>query len=313
MTFIWTPYSPCERSKIEDFLKVNCGSFFHEPSFFDYHDKNKFKFLNFVCRKNQKIVGWLPGHKKGHKYISPSGGSYGGPFLSKSVSLEANLEIINSLKICLKKHNINEANITTAPAVYFGDISFLLTALGFKIKHKIACHILHLAAGKWPLLLSKSKRYDYRKASSSGLKATEVGIEHYKLFHKMLRQQSLQFNTLPTHSEDELLLLKKLMPSHLRLFSTMDKDKVIGGVLVFVINPQIAYTFYIVSSASTDQTGAALVALIHCIEKLQKEGFHWLDLGPSTFKNFEVNKGVSRFKQLLGSKLFARDTWACNL
>tara|TARA_B100001093_G_scaffold520115_1_gene612825 strand:+ start:18152 stop:19093 length:942 start_codon:yes stop_codon:yes gene_type:complete len=313
MSFSWSVYSQCERSKIEEFIKVNEGSFFHEPSFYDYHDKKKFVFLNFICRTNRKIVAWLPGYKKGKKYVSPAGASYGGPFFSTSIGLEQNLEIINSLRDYLLKKDFDEVSFTTAPSIYFGDYSFSLSALGFKLSDRIGCHALQLAGKEWPSSMNKSKRYLYRKAMNSNLILSELGSEYYTMFHKMLTDHCRQLKTNPTHNKNELLMLKKILPNRVRLFAAMEKNEIKAAVLILVISPRVAYSFYIVSGISGNNSGATLVAIMHAIDVLKGEGFHWLDLGPSTFKNFSVNKGVSRFKQLLGSKLYTRDSWTCKL
>jgi len=311
MNFAWELYEINDKNIVEDFIQINGGSFFHEPSFFDYHENNSFDSFDLICRKDNRIVAWLPGYKSKKIYISPRGASYGGLFFSRSNSLEHNLIIIESLKEYFKSKGFDKIFITTPPSIYFGDTNFALSANGFITTQRIACHILQLTGEKWPNSMSKSKRYDYRKALRHGLNPTELSGEHYSNFHKLLVKNCLRFNTIPTHSEVELLLLKKILPSRIRLFAAMDRNKMSSGILVFMINPKVAYTFYIVSSESDDKSGATLVALVHCIETLQKEGIHWLDLGPGTFKDFVVNKGVSKFKQLMGSKLFTRDTWSC--
>ena len=157
--------------------------------------------------------------------------------------------------------------------------------------------------------MNKSKRYDHRKALETGLTPAELDESHLHAFHQLLVEQTRRQETEATHDAEELSTLHGLLPGRLRLFAAMQAGKIAAATLVLVIHAEVAYSFYIVSAETDSNSGAALVALVHAATTLRKEGFHWLDLGPSTFDDFAVNTGLAQFKQATGGSLHTRDEW----
>ena len=308
MSFGWSIYETKDKSNLQDFVRSTSGSFFHEPSFFEYHRTDRFNFLHFICRKKNKIVAWLPGHQNNNCFISPAGASYGGPLFSESINLADRISIIKTF-ITKFRSKFVSINFITPPSFYFGDTSYILSASRFKQSDRLACHALHLAGSDWPEALSKSKRYDYRKAIKANIDISELCFNNLSDFYSLLEQQSKRKQTKPTHNEKELCELVRLLPGRLRLFGAKSSNQLISAVLVIIISSKIAYTFYIVSRDFETNPGATLVTITHIAKTLKNEGLHWLDLGPSTDSRFRVNTGLEMFKNSLGSILFTRDEW----
>lgn len=313
MSCAWSAYSPNERKEVEQFLRCNTGSFFHEPAFFDYHPADRFQFQHLLCRAGGKLVAWLPGHRQGAAFHSPAGASYGGPIWRNASRLEDRIRAMRALQEELRAREFTEISVKTPPAPYFGDAGFPLSATGFQLSARWACHVLHLAGEEWPQATNKTKRYDHRKALEAGLTPAELDEKHLPVFHQLLVEQTRRQKTEPTHDAEELSALHGLLPGRLRLFAAMQEGKIAAATLVLVIHPKVAYTFYIVSGEADPDSGAALVALVHAAGTLRKEGFHWLDLGPSTFDDYAVNAGLAQFKQAVGGALYTRDEWRFSL
>ena len=309
MSFYWSEYQSNENMLLDQFVRNNGGSFFHQPIFFNYHPNGRFDFFHLVCRQNEKIVAWLPGHKIDNTFFSPPGATYGGPLWMKSLPIEKRIECTNHLKLKLNKLYFERIRFQIPPAFYFGDTSYILSASHFKLSDRLACHALHLAGSDWPEALSKSKRYDYRKAIKANIHISELSFSNLSDFYSLLEQQSKRKQTKPTHNQKEISDLVRLLPGRLRLFGAKSSNQLIAAVLVIIISSKIAYTFYIVSRDFEINPGATLVTITHIAKTLKNEGFHWLDLGPSTESRFRVNTGLAMFKDSLGSILFTRDEW----
>ena len=131
MTFEWSIYSSSDSDEVSQFTHCNSGSFFHEPAFFDYHEFNRFKFKHLLCRKDGKLVAWLPGHQDDCDYYSPAGASYGGPLWRKSLSINECIKSISCLKDKLQCLSFKNISLQTPPPFYFGDNGFALSASGF--------------------------------------------------------------------------------------------------------------------------------------------------------------------------------------
>ena len=150
MKSTWHCHALSERNEIEQFLRHGTGSFFHEPAFLDYHPPEKFNFKNLVCRRDGKLIAWLPGHQEGKTYHSPAGASYGGPLWNKSSSLPERQNDVVALKDFLLEQGIREINLRLPPSFYFGDLGFILSGAGFSLSKRWGCQSLQLAGNEWP-------------------------------------------------------------------------------------------------------------------------------------------------------------------
>ena len=312
MNFFWSSYDKKDKSNLQDFLRSTSGSFFHEPSFFEYHPSERFNFLHFICRKKNKIVAWLPGHQNDNSFNSPAGASYGGPLFSESINLADRISILNTFIRNFSSKFVS-INFITPPLIYYGDTGFLLSAIGFKYTDRLCCHALHLAGNKWPEVMSKSKRYDYRKANDKGLLFEELKSEKYSIFFKLLEDQNHKHNSNTTHTLQEILKLKLLLPERIKIFATSSNNEIQAAILVISINKKIAYAFYIVNGNRSEKINAVTHVIVNTAELLQKKNFEWFDLGPSSFNNFVLNDGIADFKKSLGGILFTRDSWTYSI
>ncbi|MBE0641582.1 MAG: GNAT family N-acetyltransferase, partial [Bacteroidales bacterium] len=68
--------------------------------------------------------------------------------------------------------------------------------------------------------------------------------ERYDEFHPILVDNKARHDVKPTHSYEDLIKLKELMPDYLKLFMVYYKDKPIGGSLMFFPNKAVALCFY---------------------------------------------------------------------
>jgi hypothetical protein len=96
-----------------------------------------------------------------------------------------------------------------------------------------------------------------------------------------------------------------------RIHLAMQDGVPIAGLLVFRLTPYVANAFYICrSSQQSGQHGAAFI-IADTMERLAREGFRYLDLGPSA-SDLNFNKGVAFFKEGLGAFGQCRDRWRWN-
>ena len=72
-----------------------------------------------------------------------------------------------------------------------------------------------------------------------------VGASQLPEFYKMLEKNRTKYDVRPTHTLLELKRIFQLVPKQVRLFLCEFLGELIGGCLVFELNAQVAYTFYI--------------------------------------------------------------------
>lgn len=116
----------------------------------------------------------------------------------------------------------------------------------------------------------------------------------------------------PTHSLDELLLLKRLFPAKIRLWGAFLGDKLIAGVCNFTVNPRVVLAFYISHDEKYQEFRAVNLLFREIMKRAAAEGFTWLDFGIFTV-NMEPNWGLARFKENFGARGIFRDTFVKDL
>jgi hypothetical protein len=100
-----------------------------------------------------------------------------------------------------------------------------------------------------------------------------------------------------------------LVPDRMRLFLFDLAGAATAGALVFELNPRVAYLFYLCHDARFENLRATSLAVVHVMEHYAARGFRYLDLGPSTFDDLELNRGLAEFKEEMGAVGFCRDTY----
>jgi lipid II:glycine glycyltransferase (peptidoglycan interpeptide bridge formation enzyme) len=122
----------------------------------------------------------------------------------------------------------------------------------------------------------------------------------------------MRHNVSPTHTLSELLKLKTLFPDKIILFGAYRKEKLLGGMIIFVTNPKVILAFYISHDNSFQSYRPVNLLFYEVIKWGRNRGFKFLDLGTFTL-NMEPNWGLGRFKENFNARGFLRDTYQTEL
>ena len=299
----------------------NTGTLFHDLDFLAYHDPQRFAVEHLMIYKVHKLVSVLPAavvaEKDGTKYLkSPYGASIGGPVFPLDVDAESALDMVRCVQDYAREQAYGGIEFRIGPSVYNRVpnqlLNFCLRAAGFNLTKSMLLHVapLHKGSPDFPYdMYSKSKRYDIKNCLKKGLKPAEAGIQRLDEFYGLLLATQERHCSKPTHQIHELRDLMSRLPERVRLFLCDYEGNAIAGILVFMLNRQAAYTFYICSSYEHRKLCGAAVLSSYIIEALAREGLRFLDFGPSSFDDFSLNTEVAFFKEGLGGQGFCRETW----
>ena len=241
-------YSDEWKDRWDEFvLKSNNGTMFHMQKFFDYHKPGKFTFNHLMFIENGEIAALLPGSLKNGVFESPIGASYGS-IVIPDIKFSKTLEIVETLVEYGKKNGIKEFILTAAPQVYEKiqnqSLDFAMLWCGFRFQlHYISSAI---KLDKDSDILQRCSPTIRRNVRGS-LKNPDVRVEineRYDEFYPILLENKGRHDVKPTHSYEDLQVLKNLMPDYLKLFMVYYKDKPIGGSLMFFPNEAVALCFY---------------------------------------------------------------------
>ncbi|MCP5063879.1 MAG: GNAT family N-acetyltransferase [Ignavibacteriae bacterium] len=297
------------------------GTMFHLQKFFDYHEPGKFHFNHLIFIEKNNIVAVLPGSIiEGELYESPIGASYGSIVIG-DITFKKTMEIVSTLLDYAKKENIKEILLTSAPMIYEiypnHNLDFALLWQGFSYQlHYISSAI---KLDKELDIISRFKptiRRNIRKSFKTEGIRVEVN-KRYDEFYPILISNKEMHNVKPTHSYEDLLKLKELMPDKLKLFMVYYKDKPIAGSLMFYANSNVAICFYNMLLYDYAQYKPIQRVMYEVVKDATERGYNYVDIGVSqdTSADNPMTPSMSLidFKEKFDAKSIMRNTFQIKL
>ena len=297
-------------------LTANNGTMFHLQQFLNYHSQGKFSFHHLIFLHKGKIIAVLPGELKNGIFESPIGASYGS-IVTRDLKFKTAMEIVSTLLDYGQSQAIKKFLLTAAPLIYEKNpnqnLDFAMLWQGFEYDlHYISSAIKLDQTRKVIPRFQATVRRNIRKT----LKDPNIRVEindRYDQFYPILVKNKSRHHVKPTHTSDELLRLKKLLPENLRLFMVYYKEIPIGGSLLFLVNEYVALCFYnmlLYEYAHLKPIQRIMYEVVtYCTEK----GYRYLDIGVSQDTKAEnpmtPSLNLIDFKEKFDAKTIIRNTF----
>jgi len=281
-------YQHEDRQVWESFLRqCNNSTMFHRQQFLDYHTPGKFAFHHLMFRANGRLIAVLPGGffpDRPQQFWSPVGASYGG-FVSPDLPFEDCLRIVDAFLDYGRTQGWSEAFIIPPPIIYASELNqhfeyaMLYRRFGFEL-HYIS-HAIPLTRGEHFLeRFDKTARKSIRKILREGILKVEES-EDYQTFYDILLENKARHGARPTHTLDDLLRLRHLVPEHLRLLLVYAYDTPIAGSLLFLTNERVVLCFYNMLRYEYEHYRPIYLLMYEIVRRAYEEGYRWVDIGVS--------------------------------
>jgi hypothetical protein len=314
-------YTEDWKKKWDNFvLESNNGTVFHMQRFFDYHSKGKFTFNHLIFSDKGNIVGLLPGSRIGNLYESPIGSSYGS-IVTKDIKFSYAIEMISALLDYGKDKGIKEFLLTSAPRVYEKhpneNLDFAMLWMGFSYD----LHYISSAIKLFPDedILSRFQPTVRRNIRKS-LKSSDLRIEindRYDEFYPILLDNKARHDVKPTHSLEDLLKLKQLLPENIILFMVYYKDKPVAGSNVFICNDQVVLCFYNMLRYEYENLKPIHRVMYEVVNWATGKGYDYVDIGVSqdikADNPMTPSMSLIDFKEKFDAKTVMRNTLKISL
>ncbi len=304
------------KEKWDEFVeRSNNGTMFHLQKFFDYHEPNKFKFDHLIFLEKDKIAAVLPGAIIGDKFESPIGASYGS-IVTEDIKFNKAMEIVSTLLEYGKNNGIKEFELTAPPVVYENlpnqNLDFALLWQGFKYElHYISSAIKLDKDQEIIPRFQSTVRRNIRKTFRNPDIRVEIN-ERYDQFYPILLDNKSRHNIKPTHSYEDLLKLKELLPDKLKLFMVYYKDIPIGGSLMFFVNRTCALCFYNMLLYDYDEYKPIQRVMYEVVKYSTDNGYSYVDIGVSQDTSADnpmtPSMDLINFKEKFDAKTVMRNT-----
>ena len=302
-------------------LNSSNGTMFHMQKFFDYHEPGKFNFNHLIFLEKDKIVAVLPGSLIDNcLYESPIGASYGSIVIG-DITFKKTMEIVSTFLDYAKKENYKEILLTSAPMIYETypnhNLDFTLLWQGFSYQLHYISSAIKLEPDKDIIQRFRPTiRRNIRKTFKTPELRVEVN-ERYDEFYPILLNNKARHNVKPTHSYEDLLKLKELMPDRLKLFMVYYKDKPIAGSLMFYANKNVAICFYNMLLYEYAKYKPIQRVMYEVVKDATERGYNYVDIGVSQDTSAEnpmtPSMSLIDFKEKFDAKSIMRNTFQIKL
>jgi hypothetical protein len=310
-------FTDADKNNWDDFVwQSNNGTLFHTRRFLSYHPPQKFEDASLEFFKEDRLLALFPAtiRLENEKKILSShrGASYGGFVTQSPLSIRDAFRLVESLVEEAQARGFRGIDLTPPPAVYLtrpnNYIDFALFKNGFTYQKREISSVVPLDFSVDEILnvFSPASRRAVRRAKKLGVKVIECN--EYDRFYQLLKKNlKMRHHVTPTHTVEELLLLKDLFPERIKLFGAYAENILVAGVVLFECNNNVVLAFYI-SHDEEFQHFRGVNLLFHEIIKWSlQQGFRFLDFGIFTV-NMEPNWGLGHFKESFGAQGIFRDT-----
>ena len=301
----------------DDFVwSTNNGTIFHTRKFFSYHPKDRFVDHSCVIYRDNKKVALFPAvevQQDGKRILfSHRGASYGGIVYKNPLGIRDAFDYVEALIDYASQQKIDAIDITPPPRCYVHAptdyIEFALLQNGFGYRKREISSIIPLIFPPEEILntFRESSRRAVRKAIKEKVIVRES--DDYERFYQILeRNLRLRHNVRPTHTLDELFVLKNLFPERIKLFAAYVQDIMVAGVVMFICNPRVVLAFYISHDDDYQQYRGVNMLFYEIIRWALAEKYDFLDFGIFTV-NEDPNWGLGKFKESFGAQGIFRDS-----
>jgi hypothetical protein len=309
-------YSAEWKEKWDKFvLNSSNGTMFHLQKFFDYHNEGKSKFHHLIFLDKGNIAAVLPAGIKNGMLESPIGASYGS-IVTKDLKFDTAMEIVTALQEYCRGKSINEIMLTSAPMIYEKypnqNLDFALLWQGFNY----SLHYISSAIKLEPELdiisrFQPTVRRNIRKTIKDPDMRVEIN-DRYDEFYPILVENKARHNVKPTHSYEDMLKLKELLPDNLILFMVYYKDVPIAGSSLFIANPQVTLCFYNMLKYEYEHHKPIHRVMYEVVKWSTENGYKYVDIGVSQDTKAEnpmtPSMSLIEFKEKFDAKTIMRNT-----
>lgn len=280
-------YKEENRQEWENFVdNSNNGTMFHKIQFLDYHYQGKFDFKHYIFRRNGKIIAVLPGGIKdnGKTYWSPIGASYGS-FVTDDIHYSDSLDIVDAFLKYAKENGYEDVYLIPPPFIYNKnynqhlEYSMLYRKFDFEL-HYIS-HAIDLKHGDDFLkYFDKTSRKTLHKILREK-KLSIVESDDYETFYKILIENKSRHNVKPTHSLEDMIKIRELMPENVKLFMVYYNDIPIAGSWLFLCNSNVVLCFYNMLLYEYEELKPIYLIMYETVRWSIANNYKWVDIGVS--------------------------------
>ncbi len=282
------------------------GTFLFLRDYMDYHE-DRFDDYSLIIRSDGgDVVALLPAHAEGSRLVSHGGLTYGGYVVNAAMKTPTMLEVFEATAAHLRERSFTHWVYKTIPHIYHchpaEEDRYALFLCRACLTRR---DVLTVVDSRARPAIQQRRLRAIQKAQKNHLTTGEDG--DYETFWQILEANlQTRFNAKPVHSLSEIRLLQARFPQNIRLFTSRQGDKLLGGVVIYE-STRVAHVQYIASTEEGRMQGA-LDLLFHYLLTEPFGQKPYFDFGISNVDSSRrLNRGLIDQKEGFGARAVAHD------
>ena len=245
----------------------------------DYH-ADRFTDHSLMVYRRNKLYALLPGNRTGDTFYSHQGLTYGGLIMSDKTVAADVVQIFRLLNDLLRQEGIRKVIYKAIPWIYHRqpsdeDLYAVVEVCGATVSRGLSSAVSCDHLNKWYRIRESGAKY----ARKMGLTIQET--DDYKPFWQVLSNNLRErYGLLPVHTVEEIELLHRCMPDHIRLIVVKEGSETVGGTVLYV-SDRVVHSQYIAASPRGKQIHA-LDLLFDVVIRQALASHAYFDFGIST-------------------------------
>ena len=286
----------------------NNGTIFHLRDFLSYHRERNFNDCSFMFYHKENIEAVFSGAIINNCLYSHPGASFGG-FVYNELTFPYANQIVDTLVSEAKKLKLTEIIIIPPPFIYYKKynetMEYCLYSKGFNNIEYYISSFVNLENDLMAQMHDRKKRY---------IKKLENKIEitlsdDLNSFYPILVKNKLKHKSKPTHTLEELKILKKQFPDQIKLLLSSKDGQITGGALNFVTSDNTCILFYNMIDYDYQNLQIASIQIYESLKWAKNTQLKFLDIGVSQL--YQGNKiipheSLINFKEQFGAQAMIR-------
>ena len=285
-------------------FRSRSGNFLHSRAYMDYH-ADRFLDRSLIIEVAGRPVAIFPACQQGPDIISHAGLSYAGLLATADLRAEDTLSVFEVLCRDYRAVGAEKIIYKATPYIFYRypcqEDLYALFRMGAKLIRRDISSVIAL---QHDFRFTKGRKWSINKAKKANL-TTEISIDFIG-FHGLLTKVLKKFGTTPTHSIEELLLLKSRFPDVITLYVTKREEEMLAGALIYDFGDTV-HTQYMASSEVAREVGALDLLIGGLIERTYADR-RYFSFGISTEQAGRLlNEGLVAQKEGFGARAVTHD------
>lgn len=305
------PYAPADADAWDALVtQSRNGNLLHRRGYMDYH-ADRFVDASLMVERGGELVAALPANVRGDTVFSHAGLSYAGLISSHALRAASTLAAFELVGEHYRARGCSRLLYKAVPHLFHAypaeEDLYALHRLGARLQRRDASSAIAL---REPLRFTPERRRSIAKARKAGLRVQVR--QDLADFHALLRQVLERHGIPPTHTLEELQLLRSRFPAQIVLHEARAGDALLAGVVVYDFG-RVVHAQYLAASEQGRRVDALSLLLAELIENVYAQR-DYFSLGVSTEQEGRVlNEGLIEQKERFGARAIVHDFYEWTL